>query len=288
MISKKNRKRKHRKTLKVQKGGQPMQSYLVGYNLPKEIIESIPNDYEGYLKKITPYPELYGGSTRKTGLMCELKPVVIIDEKDNEYLFNTIYNCSEYIDRYSIIFLQNLSEIIRGITTNEADPFVVSHDKPCLLTNADSISWIRALPAYRGLSTESFDDGEVSLYNFKHIFYVHGVNINQSSSTHKLIEDYQNINRLKIILNYPMVLEDELPEEEKEQTKLEIIRLQNKWIQETNEYLEGCPSLKNTPKTCIDDRDYRQQSLTYHPDKNRACPTEAAEKFNKLQRICKK
>ena len=48
----------------------------------------------------------------------------------------------------------------------------------------------------------------------------------------------------------------------------------------------GCPSKGLKPKPCETKKDYRKQTLTFHPDKNLNCQERSTEKFKKLQTIC--
>ena len=49
--------------------------------------------------------------------------------------------------------------------------------------------------------------------------------------------------------------------------------------------VEGCPSSGKEPQRCIDKKDYRSQTLIFHPDKNPTCIPEAQTKFQKLENI---
>ena len=55
---------------------------------------------------------------------------------------------------------------------------------------------------------------------------------------------------------------------------------------EPNEIDIKCPSKGLKPKTCETKKDYREQTLKFHPDKNIDCKERSTKKFIKLQEIC--
>jgi serine/threonine protein kinase len=48
----------------------------------------------------------------------------------------------------------------------------------------------------------------------------------------------------------------------------------------------NCPSQDSNPVACKGKKDYKQQSLIFHPDRNAACQVEAVKKFQELNDLC--